>query len=62
MEIKLRGKKWKQITPEVYAMANRRDFLAVFTDEFYGEKTYFIEVHDALHESKDDNNVKEVLE
>ena len=44
MEIELRGKKWKQITPEVYANLNRKDHVATFIDEFYGEKTYFIEL------------------
>jgi len=53
MEIELRGKKWKQITKEEYSNMNRRDFLATFHDEYYGEKTYFMEVFDALEKDSD---------
>lgn len=46
MEIKLRGKFWKQITQAAYIdLENHHK--AVFIDEFYGEKTYFMEVYDA---------------
>ncbi len=47
MEIELRGKKWNQITKEEYINGKRRDHFAIFNDEYYGEKTYFMEVFDA---------------
>jgi len=58
MIIELRGKKWKQVTKEVYESlvmsSGTHHKVAFFKDLYYGEITYFWEIEESLRNKGDE--------